>query len=81
MALVAARFPDEHDRSRMMGLVLGAVASGVLVGYPSGGFLYDFAGKAAPFTLVAVFACINTGMRGLLFKSTKQIVIYNILWG
>lgn len=62
MCLVAERYPNEPDRSKMMGFVLGSVAVGVLIGYPLGGFLYDFLGKSSPFIIIGIFICIDAGL-------------------
>lgn len=61
MCLVAEHYQDESQRSRIMGIVLGAVALGVLLGYPYGGFAYDFLGKMAPFLGISLFAILNIG--------------------
>ncbi|XP_008547036.1 synaptic vesicular amine transporter [Microplitis demolitor] len=53
MSMVAAQYPEEEERSRIMGFVLGAIALGVLVGYPIGSILYDIEGKMAPFLLIS----------------------------
>ncbi|KAL1137723.1 hypothetical protein AAG570_009419, partial [Ranatra chinensis] len=55
MCLVADCCANEASRSRVMGIVLGSIALGVLLGYPFGGFLYDFIGKTAPFLGIAFF--------------------------
>ncbi|XP_054257050.1 synaptic vesicular amine transporter-like isoform X2 [Macrosteles quadrilineatus] len=55
MCLIAEYFPTETSRSRVMGFILGSVALGVLLGYPFGGFLYDFFGKTIPFLFIAFF--------------------------
>ena len=62
MCLVAEQFPDDVVRSKVMGIVLGSMAVGVLVGYPFGSLLYDFVGKMAPFIVIAVAALLNGGM-------------------
>ncbi|XP_034937826.1 synaptic vesicular amine transporter-like [Chelonus insularis] len=54
MSLVASQYPDEEERSKIMGFVLGSIALGVLVGYPIGSILYDIEGKEAPFLLIAL---------------------------
>ncbi|GAB0092461.1 uncharacterized protein DMENIID0001_074540 [Sergentomyia squamirostris] len=59
MSLVAQLYPEEEKRSKIMGVVLGSVALGVLVGYPVGGCLYDFVGKAAPFYIVSIFIAVD----------------------
>ena len=51
---MADLYPNERERSRVMGRVLGAVAVGVLIGYPFGGLSYDLMGKAPPFWLLTL---------------------------
>lgn len=46
-----------------MGVVLGSVALGVLIGYPVGGILYDFAGKSVPFYAIAVFLLADIALQ------------------
>ncbi|CAD7084359.1 unnamed protein product [Hermetia illucens] len=55
MSLVAQLYPEDDKRSRIMGVILGSIALGVLIGYPFGSFLNDFAGKSTPFYILAVF--------------------------
>uniref|UniRef100_A0A182QCQ9 Major facilitator superfamily (MFS) profile domain-containing protein n=1 Tax=Anopheles farauti TaxID=69004 RepID=A0A182QCQ9_9DIPT len=59
MSLVAQLYPEPDRRSKVMGTVLGAMAVGVLVGYPFGGIAYEVAGKAAPFHVLAVLCAGN----------------------
>ncbi|XP_077295949.1 synaptic vesicular amine transporter-like [Arctopsyche grandis] len=59
MCLAAETFRDEAARSRMMGILMGGGALGVLAGYPFGGFLYEFAGKSAPFLIIAAMAFLT----------------------
>lgn len=56
MCLAAETFQDENARSKIMGILLGGGALGVLVGYPFGGFLYEFVGKSAPFLVISFMA-------------------------
>lgn len=62
MCLAAETFRDESARSRMMGILLGGGALGVLVGYPFGGLLYEFVGKTAPFLIIAAMAFFTLSM-------------------
>jgi DHA1 family solute carrier family 18 vesicular amine transporter 1/2 len=62
MCLVAEQFPDDVVRSKIMGIVLGSMALGVLVGYPFGSLMYDFVGKMAPFFIISVAVFLNGGM-------------------
>lgn len=63
MSLVACLYPEDDKRSKVMGVVLGSIALGVLIGYPVGGVLYDFVGKSSPFwiicTLFVVTVCLQ----------------------
>ena len=54
--MLAERYPDDKERGNAMGLALGGLAFGVLIGPPFGGFLYQHAGKAVPFLILAVLA-------------------------
>ena len=41
--MVARMYEDnEEERSKFMGYILGGIATGVLIGYPLGGFLFQF---------------------------------------
>ncbi|XP_032675490.1 synaptic vesicular amine transporter-like [Odontomachus brunneus] len=63
MSLVASQYPEEDERSKIMGFVLGSIALGVLLGYPVGSVLYDLEGKMAPFllisTLIVILICLQ----------------------
>lgn len=63
MSLVATLYPEEEKRSKVMGIVLGSIALGVLIGYPVGGILYDLVGKSSPFwiisTLLVAVVCVQ----------------------
>ncbi|XP_063232479.1 synaptic vesicular amine transporter-like [Bacillus rossius redtenbacheri] len=74
MSLVAEQYQEQAARSRVMGVVLGSVALGVLVGYPFGGLLYDFVGKMAPFLVIAALAFLNGVVQLLLLdmKSARE---------
>lgn len=61
MSLVAQLYPENEKRSKVMGIVLGSVALGVLLGYPFGGVLYDFVGKSAPFYILSILILCDLG--------------------
>lgn len=67
MCAVAEQFQEERERSKMMGLVLGSMALGVLLGYPIGAFLYQLAKKTLPFMLVAVLATFLISIKQLQY--------------
>ncbi|KAK3877736.1 hypothetical protein Pcinc_017588 [Petrolisthes cinctipes] len=59
MGMVAECYPDDSERGRMQGLVMGGIALGVLAGYPLGSLLYDFTNsKTPPFLLVAALTVV-----------------------
>ncbi|XP_026688352.1 synaptic vesicular amine transporter-like, partial [Diaphorina citri] len=74
MCIVAEQYDEEIHRSRVMGIILGSIALGVLTGYPVGGFLYDFINKAAPFVLIAVLVLVDLGLQ-LTFMNFKSSII------
>lgn len=57
-----------------MGIVLGSVALGVLIGYPAGGFLYDFVSKSSPFIIIAFFLFIDLVFQVAFFDFSKPEV-------
>ena len=44
-----------------MGVVMGGIATGVLIGYPMGGILFDFVGEACPFIVIVMATLITWG--------------------
>ncbi|KAI0237707.1 Synaptic vesicular amine transporter [Lamellibrachia satsuma] len=56
MTVLAQTYREDEARSKAMGIALGGVALGVLVGYPFGGFMYEFVGKTPPFLVIATVA-------------------------
>ncbi|XP_059178884.1 synaptic vesicular amine transporter-like [Physella acuta] len=59
MGMIASYFPDDKERGNAMGIALGGLALGVLVGPPFGGVMYEFAGKEAPFLILAALAFLD----------------------
>ncbi|GIX95528.1 synaptic vesicular amine transporter [Caerostris darwini] len=53
MAAIAERYQEDCERSRFMGMIMGGIATGVLIGYPLGSVMYDFVDQKAPLLLVA----------------------------
>ncbi|XP_039750644.1 chromaffin granule amine transporter-like isoform X2 [Pararge aegeria] len=70
LALVARALPP-HRRHRALAALLGAVALGVLVGYPFGGAAYKLWSPAAPFQLIATALLINLVMQ-YIFLSKEE---------
>ena len=59
MGMVARMYEDnEEERSKFMGHILGGIATGVLIGYPLGGFLFQFVNEASPFIIISLCAII-----------------------
>ncbi|XP_050437395.1 synaptic vesicular amine transporter-like isoform X2 [Adelges cooleyi] len=64
MCLIAdQKHMSELRRSKVMGLVMGSIALGVLVGYPFGGILYDLVNKPTPFIIIIGVITINLGLQ------------------
>lgn len=62
MCLIAdQKHISDLKRSKIMGLVMGSIALGVLVGYPFGGILYDFVNKSTPFNIIICAITFNLG--------------------
>jgi DHA1 family solute carrier family 18 vesicular amine transporter 1/2 len=62
MGLVAERYEgDEKLRSKVIGHIMGAIALGVLVGYPLGSILNNAFGQPAPFLVLSVCVFADTG--------------------
>ncbi|KAM7361215.1 putative mushroom body vesicular transporter portabella [Cochliomyia hominivorax] len=79
MSLVAQHYPEEDRRSKVMGIILGSIALGVLLGYPFGGILYDLFGKSAPFIILSTIIFINLGMQLVTMDlSVQPEVIVNV---
>uniref|UniRef100_A0A0K8VT97 Synaptic vesicular amine transporter n=1 Tax=Bactrocera latifrons TaxID=174628 RepID=A0A0K8VT97_BACLA len=72
MSLVAQHYPEEDRRSKVMGIILGSIALGVLLGYPFGSILYDFIGKSAPFIILSTVIFLNLGMQLLTMDLSIQ---------
>lgn len=67
MGSIALLFPDEAERARVMGHVLGGIALGVLIGYPYGGISYSILGPNLPFLLIAALALTLILAQAILF--------------
>ena len=72
MSLVAALYPEDEKRSKVMGIVLGSIALGVLIGYPVGGILYDFVGKSSPFWIICTLLVVVVGVQVRYLSLNRQ---------
>ncbi|KAH8326185.1 hypothetical protein KR067_003232 [Drosophila pandora] len=72
MSLVAQHYPEEARRSKVMGIILGSIALGVLLGYPFGGILYDLMGKSAPFIILSTMTFLSLGLQLLTMDLSVQ---------
>uniref|UniRef100_A0A1A9UN54 Major facilitator superfamily (MFS) profile domain-containing protein n=1 Tax=Glossina austeni TaxID=7395 RepID=A0A1A9UN54_GLOAU len=80
MSLIAQNYPEEDRRSKIMGIVLGSIALGVLMGYPFGGILYDLYGKTTPFLILSTIIFMCLGMQLITMDlSTQSEVISNLI--
>jgi MFS transporter, DHA1 family, solute carrier family 18 (vesicular amine transporter), member 1/2 len=62
-----------------MGIVLGSVALGVLIGYPAGGFLYDFVSESAPFIIISFFLFIDLALQLTFFDFSNREVNFHFI--
>lgn len=79
MCLIAEqKHLSDLKRSKVMGLVMGSIALGVLVGYPFGGILYDFVNKSTPFNIIICVIVFNLGefKHFITFIIQLNIIIY-----
>ncbi|XP_050533755.1 synaptic vesicular amine transporter-like [Daktulosphaira vitifoliae] len=76
MCLIAdQQHMSELRRSKVMGLIMGSVALGVLIGYPFGGILYDLVNRPMPFIILIWAITFNLGLQlcVLKFNPVKQV--------
>lgn len=74
MSLIAHLYQEDRERSKIMGVILGSIALGVLFGYPLGGFLYDFVSESAPFIIISAFLFIDLAFQLTFFDLTHNEV-------
>ncbi len=65
LAMIADKYTEENERARSLGTALACISLGCLAAPPFGGVLYEFAGKAVPFVLLAL-VCLFDGLLLLL---------------
>ncbi|ESO98414.1 hypothetical protein LOTGIDRAFT_114606 [Lottia gigantea] len=72
MGMLAERYPDDKERGNAMGIALGGLAMGVLIGPPWGGVMYEFAGKEAPFLILAFLALVDGCLQLLVLQPSVK---------
>lgn len=72
LAMIADRFTEENERSRALGIALAFISFGCLFAPPFGGALYQFAGKAVPFLILALVCALDGAMLLLVMKPIKE---------
>lgn len=77
MSLIAHLYPEDQQRSKIMGVILGSIALGVLFGYPLGGFLYDFVSESAPFIIISAFLFTDLAFQLTFFDLTRNEVMHS----
>ncbi|XP_057653742.1 synaptic vesicular amine transporter-like [Diorhabda carinulata] len=72
MSILAKKFPPTL-RVKLMPIAFGGIASGVLIGYPLGGAVYQMLGKSAPFIFISIsiVICIILQLRYLKEESSQ----------
>ena len=66
MGMVALMYEEDDIRSQKLGFVMSGIATGVLIGYPMGGILFDLIGESLPFLLTAIVSTIVLGEKSNL---------------
>lgn len=72
LAMIADRFPDDKERSAALGIALAFISFGSLVAPPFGGTLYEFAGKAIPFIILALIALFDGTLMMFAMKPVRK---------
>ncbi|XP_068182870.1 synaptic vesicular amine transporter [Antennarius striatus] len=72
MGFLASVYTDDEERGKAIGIALGGLALGVLVGPPFGSVMYQFAGKTAPFLILAFLALFDGALQLLALQPTKM---------
>lgn len=72
LAMIADRFPDDRERSAALGIALAFISFGSLVAPPFGGTLYEFAGKAVPFIVLALVALFDGNLMMFVMKPVRK---------
>ncbi|GIX69047.1 synaptic vesicular amine transporter [Caerostris extrusa] len=72
MAAIAERYQEDCERSRFMGMIMGGIATGVLIGYPLGSVMYDFVDQKAPLLLVAGLLVLDTVFLVMVLRPRLQ---------
>ncbi|XP_041804027.1 synaptic vesicular amine transporter [Chelmon rostratus] len=71
MGMLASVYTDDEERGHAIGIALGGLALGVLVGPPFGSVMYEFAGKTAPFLILAFLAMFDGALQLFVLHPTK----------
>lgn len=72
LAMIADRYSDDKERSAALGIALAFISFGSLVAPPFGGTLYEFAGKAVPFVLLALVALFDGNLMMFVMKPVRK---------
>jgi len=72
LAMIADRYPDDKERSAALGIALAFISFGSLVAPPFGGTLYEFAGKALPFIILALIALFDGNLMMFVMKPVRK---------
>nr|XP_034328336.1 synaptic vesicular amine transporter [Crassostrea gigas] len=75
LSILAELYSSDLERSKVMGVAMGGVAFGVVVGYPFGGFLYDYCGQSSPFLILSLFVIIDIVFQGCIICRSRGITI------
>lgn len=79
LGLVASTYSEETKRSEAIGRALGGGAVGVLLGYPTAGFLYHLTGKTVPFLLVTTLAIMLLSNITISYDISNYLIFDNAI--
>ena len=72
LAMIAAQYTEETERSKALGIALAFISFGSLFAPPFGGILYEFGGKCVPFLFLALIALVDAALLFLIMKPVRQ---------
>ncbi|XP_055343264.1 vesicular acetylcholine transporter-like [Paramacrobiotus metropolitanus] len=79
LAMIADRFSDEAERSKMLGIALAFISFGSLVAPPFGGVMYQHMGKESPFIILSLVCLADAIGLSLIMKPKENIALKTAL--
>jgi MFS transporter, DHA1 family, solute carrier family 18 (vesicular acetylcholine transporter), member 3 len=79
LAMIADRFSEENERSKMLGIALAFISFGSLVAPPFGGILYEHGGKEAPFIILSLICLFDAIGLLIVMKPKENLALKTVL--